>query len=331
MALFNEINSLLFPVLVRLHNEVCDGKKVTRQEMHKAIMQAFPIGTESWNSDNLLFTQQEENVLLDMLFAFESEAADAVAAARLNIKLPRVLFSELERRWLKTMLVDEQASFLVSEELKAKLLSELEGVAKLPLELWDKLQAVGDSNVAGSLQSHLKVIWQAIREKRKIFYRNVTASGELREDTAAPCRLEYDIAMNRYYLIAWNYPENRAVKILVSRLQTVSITDEEVTEDLLLKTFPDFLASKQCSVTLKLWPKNNAVDRCLSLFSSYDKAEAYMNNDGSCHLKILYYEFDSDEVKEKILSLGSAAVVTEPPEMREEIIRIFREAYEWYK
>lgn len=330
MALFNEVNSLLFNVLVRLHREVCEGKIYTRRALHEEILKAFPPDSDSQNAGDLLFSQRDENAVLDMLFDFDSASEKAVANARVNLPIPTV-FSQLERRWMKSFLLDEQAQFLLSQELRKKLLGNLENVGPLPLELWEKKQAVGDDAASEPLKSFLRVIWQALREKRKIEYRNLTAGGVLREDVAAPCRLEYNVAMNRYYVIVWNYQEKRAIKILVSRLQSVKLTDLKVSEELLTKTFPRFLKSRQCSVTLKLLDKNNALDRCLNLFASYDKEEAYIADDGSCHLKIVFYEFDRAEVKEKILTLGSAAIVIEPLDLRDDIVSVLQDVYKWYK
>lgn len=322
MEFFNEINSLSFRSICHLFNAAVNGGRFTRRElqdyMQKSFISAYAI------------LERDERDFARMMFDFSSPGPEAKPWEVYPGAVPLV-FSELERRWLKTMLLDEKAGFLLSDGLREKLLGRLRDIRPLPLELWERRQAVGDDPAAEPLRSLLRAVWQAFRQRKKIHYRNLTAAGTVIEAVASPCRLEYDIAMNRYYLIIWNHEEERAVKVAFSRLLALEPVAEEIPAGLLDKVFPDFLQERQQTVRLKLLPKNNAIDRCLSLFSSYDKSEAFFDEAGSCHLTLYFYDFDRREIIEKILTLGSAAIVLEPVPMREEVVAAFRQAYELYE
>ena len=86
-----------------------------------------------------------------------------------------------------------------------------------------------------------------------------------------------------------------------------------------------FLVARRRSVTLRLAPKNNAVERAFCLFAPYDKEAAFDEESGVYTLTVFYYDFDEQEMIGQILSLGSAARVLAPEKMRQEIIAVLRD------
>ena len=158
-------------------------------------------------------------------------------------------------------------------------------------------------------------------------YKYLDRAGNIHKGVAAPCRLEYDCAQHRIRLILWLQAENRAVKLNVNRLQQINLSNLTYGKEIEL-SFKQFLNKNKTSVTIQLLPKYNAVDRCFSIFSSYDKQAIYDEDNDSYTLIITYYHFDEEEIINYILSLGAAVVVTEPLHLRHKIIQRLQQQLE---
>lgn len=321
-ALFNNENALLLHVLCHVINEICRGKRLTESEIQKRLNAAFP--------GEAFFTGETEQEVIDALFPSRYEGTDKPKPFY-EAPVPS-LPSDNERLWLKTMLLDESVAFLLPDDLREKLLSRLADTPGFSLAgVWEKRQAKGDNPAAEPLKGRLVLIWKALREKKKLRYANIDKSGARHEHTLAPCRLEYDAAMNRFFLIVWDEAENRAVKINIHRLETLEISKEAVPPDTEEK-FMGFLTSRKSEVLFRLVDKRDthAFDRCYSLFSAYDK-EACAEEENVYTIKVYFQDFDRREIVARLLSLGPAAVVLEPEDIREEIIGRLKEAWELYR
>lgn len=307
--LFHEIHSELFLALCRMVNAIYQGGQLSRQEMLRRLP---PM---DWQG------QQRAEQLLDNIFAFGS---DGMAKLFLSAPVP-YRASQNELIWLKTMLQDEKASFLLSNTLREKLLKRLQDVPKLNwASFWQVIQERGD--VAVDIQEKLATIWRALQEHKQLQYSNYDRQGRLHQGVCLPCRLEYDAAGNRFHLIAWKGDEQRAFKMKLVNLQQVKCLKADIpadTED----AFQKFLKEKQRSVTLRIARKNNAVERCFMLFAPYDKEAVYDEDNDSYTMKVYYYDFDRQEVLQQIISLGAAATVLEPQDIREKMVERLQKAW----
>ena len=165
------------------------------------------------------------------------------------------------------------------------------------------------------------------RQKRQLAYANRDSSGQIHEGICSPCRLEYDAAANCYYLIIWQPDEARAIKMRVARLASVQCLDAPIpasTEE----AFHQFLADRRQSVTLRIERQNNAVERSFMMFASYDKEASYDEEADTYTIQLYYYDFDRREILQQILSLGAAATVLAPADMREAIIERLQAAWQ---
>ncbi len=321
-SLFNNENSLLLRVLCRIINEIHDGRQITRREAETRIHKAFPLGES--------IPINAENELIDVLFP-TTTGKDKILVPFYNATVPSILTDD-ERLWLKTMLTDEAAAFLLSDDLRKKLMDRLSDTPDFSTDgLWEKRQAKGDDPRSEPLKARLTLLWKALREKKQIHYVNIDRSGIRHDRTLAPCRLSYDAAGNRYYLIVWDENENRAVRVNPLRLESLEITKLSIPTDTEEK-YQDFLETREATVTFRLIEKeeSSAFDRCFSLFAAYDK-ESFAEEDGTYTIKVHYKNFDHREIIARILSLGAYAVVLDPPEIREEIIDRLKNAWSLYR
>ena len=323
-TLFNNENALLFHVLCRVINETCRGARLTECDIRDRLGEAFP--------GEAFFAAVAEQEVIDALFPSHYEEKDADKLKPFYEAPVPSLPSNNERLWLKTMLLDESVAFLLPDDLRKKLLKRLADTPVFSLaDIWEKRQTKGDNPAVDPLKGRLSLIWKALREKKKLHYVNIDKSGTRHDNTLAPCRLEYDAAMNRFFLVVWNEVENRAVKINIHRLETLEITKEPVPPDTEEK-FMGFLSARKCEVVFRLVDKEDtgAFDRCYSLFSAYDK-EACAEKENVYTIKVYYQNFDRREIIARLLSLGSAAIVHSPDDIREEIIERLKQAWEYYR
>ena len=125
----------------------------------------------------------------------------------------------------------------------------------------------------------------------------------------------------------WQSDEARAIKMRVARLASVQCLDVPIpagTET----SFQQFLASRRQSVTLRIERQNNAVERSFMMFASYDKEASYDEETDTYTIQLYYYDFDRREILQQILSLGAAATVLAPADMREAIIERLQAAWQ---
>ena len=183
--LFHELHSALFHSLVGVINEIHAGAKLTRKDVLCRLQPLDPVDT----------SRHEE--IIKTMFSF-SPNGEAELFLEKPVRLPP---TRVELRWLKTMLEDESAAFLVADELRGKLLLRLAEIRAYPQEVWRILRGRGDD--VRLVEEPLVEFWRALREGRMIFCRNVDARGARHESKAAPCRLEYDAEENRCRAIVW--------------------------------------------------------------------------------------------------------------------------------
>lgn len=308
--LFHEVHSELFLALCRIINAIAAGARMTRAD----ILQQLP--NLDWGG------LERANALIDTLFLFQPDGSACLFLD--NGIAARATTAELV--WLRAMLEDPGAAFLLPDDLREKLRQTLAAVPEWPREtIWQTVQEQGDDCTA--LQGRLAIIWQALREKRQLAYANRDSRGQLHEGICSPCRLEYDAAANCYYFIIWQPDEARAIKMRVARLASVQCLDAPIpasTEE----AFHQFLADRRQSVTLRIERQNNAVERSFMMFASYDKEASYDEEADTYTIQLYYYDFDRREILQQILSLGAAATVLAPSDMREAIIERLQAAWQ---
>ena len=264
--LFYEVHSELFLALCRIINAIAAGTRMTRAD----ILQQLP--NLDWGG------LERANALIDTLFLFQPDGSACLFLD--NGIAARATTAELV--WLRAMLDDPGAAFLLPDDL---------------------------------------------REKHQLAYANRDSSGQIHEGICSPCRLEYDAAANCYYLIIWQPDEARAIKMRVARLASVQCLDAPIpasTEE----AFHQFLADRRQSVTLRIERQNNAVERSFMMFASYDKEASYDEEADTYTIQLYYYDFDRREILQQILSLGAAATVLAPADMREAIIERLKAAWQ---
>ena len=302
--LFNETQSEHFLTLCSVINDIHRGSLLTETD----ILHRFP--HIDWaDKDRLL-------QLLHTVFIFDEKGH---ARLFINAPIPQ-LATHYQLRWLKDMLLNPECDFLLADQIRIKLLAAMKDINPLTNpETITIFRETGDRNLHLANSDMLAKIWQALKNRQKLAYTYQDAGGNIHQGICPPCRLEYDCAWHRLHLILWLEKEQRAIKLNISGIQEISLTDISYGREI-EQYFEDFLARNKTSVVLQLSPKNNAVDRCFAIFSSYDKQSVYDEDNDIYTLTITYYQFDREEIINYILSLGAAVTVMAPQDMRQSVI-----------
>ena len=317
-SLFNETKNPIFPVLCSLVNEIYNGAEYTEAELLQQLKERT--GFQYNNAADIA----AEQAILEKLFHFQN--AKAPAELYLNAPLPHLPPENIELEWLRSLLDNPRAAFLLPTALHTKLSQQLRSIPPLiPPNIWQHQTDTKDNPAAEPLQTYLRITLQALRQRQQI---TIQSKHQI-ETTISPCRLEYDLANGEYTLLYWNETTAAPSRLILADLQKLNITEYPIPDEFEEK-FDQFYQENQQTLRLRLQPKRNAVERCFALFSSFNK-EAYWTNDNTYILKINYCHIDQSEIIAKLLSLGAAVTVLEPTALQKEIIKILRSAQKKYQ
>ena len=178
--LFNKINNPLFHVLCQATNEICQGQKISRQQLQRLIKQIPAFQYNEAPEDD------RELSIINKVFRFTDDTSPGKICFREPVP---PLITAVELSWLKSMLQDDRFAFLLAEGLRNKLLSLLAEVEPLfSDEIWQ-----GRPKFDPALQPVLRELMEAIKKGKLLLH-----DGEY----ITPCKLEYDLATGSHTHLA---------------------------------------------------------------------------------------------------------------------------------
>ncbi len=336
-TLFTLTNSKIFLEFVSVINQVQDsGERLSYNEIWKRLRNVYRSENSSQEHDlfpetlNYYFGITKEMMSTN---GWRDELLDLPIAANIPIRA-----TKFELYWLKIMLQDPASDFLLHEDLREKLLRNLDkyfhiiGVDKSDIfdykDFWSPNYLRPEATLTQEFRKKLRTIWHAIISCRKIRYINHTPHG-IWKGVEAPCRLEFDCAYGTYNLIIWPNKERRPVKMRVDRLEIVEMTDEIFDENIINEAFSKSLTEKKEVAHLQLLDKieTNALLRFYTRFEGYDKdSHQDDKNKNLYHIDLYYYHFDTNDVLHGLMSLGPYVRVLSPQTLHDNIAKNYKKA-----
>ena len=332
-------NSKIFLEIVRVINQI---QKTGQRLSYKDILQRLQnvYGDEVTSQERRLFPE-----VLNYYFGITEKKMTSKKWRNEPLNIPikasipiRVTCYEL--CWLKSMLCDSASDFLIHDQLRNKLLRNIDayfGDAEIAIlkefdtkNFWAPNYMRPESTLTTEFRDKLATIWQAMISHRKIRYINVTPN-KTWKGIEAPCRLEFDCAFGTYNLIIWPNKEKRPVKMHVDRLKLVELTDELFDENIINDAFKKSLEEKKEHAIIQLFDikDTNALNRFYTRFEGYDKDSHQDDKDNKLyHITLYYYNFDKNDVLHGLMSLGPLIQVISPSYLREKIIENYQKAAE---
>ena len=244
-SVLNDINAITFTTQYQLQLDLINGVVHTKQDIeglinHRRLLTPSPY-------KKVLRNDNYEQFLTDALVE-PNENGEEVESILPD--LPLVIISDAERMFLKDLISDTRANWLLSPELCQILSTELETVdTTFPRGSWTRVPTMTDDTPL-TMQVITQCL-QAIQNNERIIIQNKELS---------PCRIEYSVGSNGYTLIAYDhatdtfldYPlrdESNIIKTAAPRLEDIETI------------YSNYRDESKRTVTFTLHDANNAVDR----------------------------------------------------------------------
>lgn len=308
-SVLNDINAITFTTQYQLQLDLINGVVHTKQDIeglinHRRLLTPAPYKKVLRNDDY-------EQFLADALVE-PNENGEEVESILPD--LPLVIISDAERMFLKDLISDTRANWLLSPELCQILSTELETVdTTFPRGSWTRVPTMTDDTPL-TMQVITQCL-QAIQNNERIIIQNKELS---------PCRIEYSVGSNGYTLIAYDhatdtfldYPlrdESNIIKTATPRLEDIETI------------YSNYRDESKRTVTFTLHDANNAVDRCFNYFSNYT-IQAKDINDEEFTIEVSYLPFQEIDILRHLLKLGCAVRITDDGPLKKQLETIYKTA-----
>ena len=337
--LFNEIFSTHYRVFATILGEICHGSQsYTESELKtlcKEIMNRFKheFGPEiRWSAF------KEGEIFFDLLkdggflipesgtkgSRFESKY---FTASTINIYRDVLPLSEIEVRWLKTIVEDEKIHYFLKEKeiLAVKLiLADLAvDIKPFPMSIVNYFDQYKFSAKKEWKESRVIIpILNAISNSHVIKIKYVSSKKKVVSNNYKPILIEYSKKDNCFkgYFLSCRKKEGLKVYNLA---QCVSIEDTEERFDSteLRTSFDTYRKQQMDKVEIEFEDKPKLADRILTEFSPWKKCCQFDSESGIYHLTIYYQKQDAKEMALRLLGLGGHIRLLDPNHRLSIIVR----------
>ena len=308
-SVLNDINAITFTTQYQLQLDLINGVVHTKQDIeglinHRRLLTPAPYKKVLRNDDY-------EQFLADALVE-PNENGEEVESILPD--LPLVIISDAERMFLKDLISDTRANWLLSPELCQILSTELKTVdTTFPKGSWTRVPTM--TNDTPLTMQVITQCLQAIQNNERII---------IQDKELSPCRIEYSVGSNGYTLIAYDhatdtfldYPlrnESNIIKTAAPRLENIETI------------YANYRDESKRTVTFTLHDANNAVDRCFNYFSNYT-IQAKDINDEEFTIEVSYLPFQEIDILRHLLKLGCAVRITDDGPLKKQLETIYKTA-----
>lgn len=308
-SVLNDINAITFTTQYQLQLDLINGVVHTKQDIeglinHRRLLTPTPYKKVLRNDDY-------EQFLADALVE-PNENGEEVESILPD--LPLVIISDAERMFLKDLISDTRANWLLSPELCQILSTELETVdTTFPSGSWTRVPTMTDDTPL-TMQVITQCL-QAIQNNERII---------IQDKELSPCRIEYSVGSNGYTLIAYDHTTDTFLDYPLRNVSNIikaaapRIADIET-------IYANYRDESKRTVTFTLHDANNAVDRCFNYFSNYT-IQAKDINDEEFIIEVSYLPFQEIDILRHLLKLGCAVRITDDGPLKKQLETIYKTA-----
>ena len=308
-SVLNDINAITFTTQYQLQLDLINGVVHTKQDIeglinHRRLLTPSPYKKVLRNDDY-------EQFLADALVE-PNENGEEVESILPD--LPLVIISDAERMFLKDLISDTRANWLLSPELCQILSTELKTVdTTFPKGSWTRVPTMTDDTPL-TMQVITQCL-QAIQNNERIIIQNKELS---------PCRIEYSVGSNGYTLIAYDHATDTFLDYPLRDASNIIKTAAPRLEDI-ETIYANYRDESKRTVTFTLHDANNAVDRCFNYFSNYT-IQAKDINDEEFTIEVSYLPFQEVDILRHLLKLGCAVRITDDGPLKKQLETIYKTA-----
>lgn len=308
-SVLNDINAITFTTQYQLQLDLINGVVHTKQDIeglinHRRLLTPAPYKKVLRNDDY-------EQFLADALVE-PNENGEEVESILPD--LPLVIISDAERMFLKDLISDTRANWLLSPELCQILSTELETVdTTFPKGSWTRVPTMTDDTPL-TMQVITQCL-QAIQNNERII---------IQDKELSPCRIEYSVGSNGYTLIAYDHATDTFLDYSLRDESNIIKTAAPRLEDI-ETIYANYRDESKRTVTFTLHDANNAVDRCFNYFSNYT-IQAKDINDEEFTIEVSYLPFQEIDILRHLLKLGCAVRITDDGPLKKQLETIYKTA-----
>lgn len=211
----------------------------------------------------------------------------------------------LEKRWLKTLLLDPRIKLF---DVDATGLEDLEPLFNSKQFVYFDQYTDGDDYNDEAYQQHFKTLLQACEQKQLVEIGFTNNKGEKEKHVYLPFKLEYSTKDDKFRLRAERQPE-ADVTAMFSLVNLGSIFACRLLE----KQGGEAVnhSPKRSTIVLELTDERNALERALLHFSGLKK-ETQKLDDKHYRIKLTFRESDRAELIIRVLSFGPVIRLVRP-------------------
>ena len=305
----NDVNSITFTTQYQIQLDLVNGVSYTKQDIDNLINHRRLLTTDIYKK--ALRNDDYEQLLAHSLV---SSINDTDYVESIFSNLPLVIISDAERMFLKDLISDERANWLLSQELREQLSEELESIdTTFPKGAWSSIPTMTDDTPL-TMDVIIKCL-QAIQQNVRI---------TIGDKELSPCRLEYSVGSNGYSLIAYDHQDQTFLAYSLRNIENIMVLDTpRLTE--LETIYASYRDESKKTLTFVLHDSNNAVDRCFNYFSNYTiQAQDVIAEEFT--IEVSYLPFQEQDILRHLLKLGCAVRIVDECPLRERLEMIYKTA-----
>lgn len=308
-SVLNDVNAITFTTQYQLQLDMINGINYTKKDIEELINQRRLLTPSVYKK--ALRNDDYEHLLANALV--ESNG-NTNALESILPDLPFVILSDAERMFLKDLISDSRANWLLSPELCHVLSRELKSInTTFPIGTWTRMPTMTDDTPL-SMEPIIQCL-QAIQSNKRIRIQNVVVS---------PCRIEYSVGSNGYTLIAYNHTMDTFLDYPLRNVSNIIPIDIPRLADI-ETVYANFRDEAKRTVTFTLHDANNAVDRCFNYFSNYT-IHAKDITDKEFTISVSYLPFQEVDILRHLLKLGCAVRITDDNPLKNQLETIYKTA-----
>ena len=289
--IFNEIYGCYYNTVAKMLGLAVDGV-LTEKEMYRIAME----------------NAYDESVL-SIIPAIKQQAWQVIDSEQNTPLLhkPYMPLTELEKRWLKTILLDPRIALF---SIPIKELQDVEPLFYPDAVVYFDQYLDGDKYTDPHYIAHFHIVMKAIRENRKMRIRYWNNRNQEREGIFSPVKMEYSDKEDKFRILAsgkWGF-----CTINMGRIIGCERLDETFDKS---ASLPEREKGK---LIFTLIDTRNALERVMMKFAHYKK-QAEKTGENTYRVEMEYDKEDETDVLIQVLSFGSAVHVLSPNTIREEL------------
>ena len=213
-------------------------------------------------------------------------------------KEPAMPLTDLEKRWVKSLLLDPRIRLFEPDDSGLK---NVEPLFTPEMIVYYDRYSDGDDYEDPVYIAHFRTILQALREGRNLYVRYEMHNRSIADFVVTPYYLEYSEKDDRFRLIASGW--KRGWMLNLSRVVECTLADD-------VNRAPFREVKKNC-VIFELTDRRNALERVLLHFSHLEK-ETKKIGENKYQVTLTYDRQDETEMLIRILSFGPVIRVVSP-------------------